>query len=194
MARANLDSTMAAAIASGNWMPVLLASLQFRSETALLCSGSGSLVWNGLTFTGAGSLGRVSVSGGESGTVSAQGAAVALSGIDTALLGEVTDDLLPNGAAALWLGAWTSAGLAGNPYQIFAGYISQVEVTPGIPTEQDPAGKDTFTIAMQLETSMKQLNRATRRRYTAADQRIYYPNDCGFNWVEMLQNIAERWG
>lgn len=194
MPRATLDSTMAAAIATGAWMPVLLASLQFKSETALLCSGAGSLTWNGQTFTGTGSLGRISVSGGESGTVSAQGATVALSGIDTAMLGEVLTDLLPNGAAALWLAAWAASGIVGTPYQLFAGYISQSEITPGIPTEQDPAGKNTFTISMQLETSMKQLNRATQRRYTAADQRIYYPDDSGFNWVEMLNNNSNRWG
>jgi hypothetical protein len=41
---------------------------------------------------------------------------------------------------------------------------------------------------------MANLQRATNRRYTAADQRSYFPLDSGLNWVEVLSDIALLWG
>jgi len=183
--RANYDATMAAAIATGQWMPICLASFAFKSQTANCWSGPGSLVWNGMTFLGIGSLGKIGSFGGGDGSVVADGASVSLSGIDATLLGETLADIQIGGAATLWLGAWADGAIVGTPYPLFAGGVDQPVIMPGT---------ETFDIALRLETRMKQLARATCRRYTAADQRFYYPDDTAFNYVELQNDIALLWG
>lgn len=194
MPRANFDATLAAAMASPAWSPVLLASIQFRSQTLSYWTGLGSLTWNGITFAGIGTMGKLGVSAGEGGAVMAAGAQVSASGLDATLLGEIMADLLPNGAAALWLGAWQNGGLLGTPYALFGGYLGQASVAAGAPTPDQPNAQNLFTIALSLETSLKQLNRPSSRRYTAADQRLYYADDSGFNFMMQEADIAVRWG
>jgi hypothetical protein len=41
---------------------------------------------------------------------------------------------------------------------------------------------------------MVYLQRASNRRYTAADQAINYPNDSAFAHVEEEQDVALLWG
>jgi len=194
MARLNYDSTMAAAIATGNWSPIIFCSLAFRSETVYVWSGFGNLSWNGQTWVGVGSIGKIALGGDQGGGVSAQGATVGVSGIDGVLLGEILTDLLPNGAAGLWLGAFINGAIAGTPYQIFGGYLGQSEIIPGAPTPDQPDAVNLFTLSLSLENALKQLNRPTKRRFTAADQRMYYPDDSGFNYVEVQNDVAEVWG
>jgi hypothetical protein len=192
MAR-QLDSTLATDIATGRWSPVLLAWFNFRSNTIGAWSGPGSLTWNGLTFLGVGALGKFSMSGGD-GDVGAAGATVALSGVDALSLGEAMTDIQIEAASTVWLGSYVNGALHGTPYPLFVGGMGKPDIVPGIPTREDPDAINKFTIALRLETRMKQLARATCRRYTAADQRLYYPDDRGFNWVEIQNDIALVWG
>ena len=50
-----------------------------------------------------------------------------------------------------------------------------------------------MTIALKLENRLVNLQRANMRRYTAADQNLYYPGDTAFNWVEILNDQALKW-
>ena len=52
---------------------------------------------------------------------------------------------------------------------------------------------ETLEIALKLESRLSNLQRASMRRYTAADQSLYYPTDSGFSWVEQLNDQALRW-
>lgn len=181
----NLDATLAADMASASWAPVILASLAFRSKTEYVWSGRGTLAWNGNSFTGVGSLGKIGAIGAGAADVAEDTTSVELSGIDADLLGESMTDCTPRGAVSIWLGSWLGAGLHGTPYLLFQGYMGQPTATPDI---------ENFIISLQLQTSLAQLNRASCRRYTAADQRLYYPDDTAFNWVEIQNDLAERWG
>ncbi len=184
MSRA-LDSTMAAALSSGLIMPVFLAKLTFKSSTQYIWTGSGRLFWGGNTFGGIGSLGKMGAIQ-EGIDVKADGTSVTLSGIDPVLLNDSMTDIQPGAAATLWFGLMTSAGaLIGSPYQLFSGTVD-------IPTVS--VGADTISISLALESRMIDLSRPTMRRYTSADQRLYYPNDSAFGWVEQLNDLALVWG
>ncbi|MGA8109355.1 MAG: hypothetical protein WB974_07955, partial [Acidobacteriaceae bacterium] len=71
------------------------------------------------------------------------------------------------------------------PYLIFSGTVDKPTV--------EISGK-TMSITLALENKLVNLQRACQRRYTAADQHLAYPDDIGFNWVEILNDIALRWG
>jgi hypothetical protein len=181
----DLDTTLAADLAGPNFQPVLLASLAFRSQTVHYWSGRGSLVWNGMTFEGIGTVGRMGAIGAGTAEVGETGTTLEASGLDANLLGETMTDIQMGAPVSLRLGSWQNGALHGTPYLLWQGGMGQPVITP------DP---QKFSIVLALQTRMAQLSRPTLRRYTAADQRLYYPTDTGFNWVEILDDIAVLWG
>jgi hypothetical protein len=78
-----------------------------------------------------------------------------------------------------------AGNILGTPYPLFVGLVDKPIVTPGL---------NEITIALGLETRLTNLQRANARRYTAADQRLYYPDDSAFQWVEQLNDQALKWG
>lgn len=192
----NLDSTLAASYAAGTVMPINLAMITFGSGPKFCWSGPGPLVWTppslgySCTFLGIGSLGQVS-GYSEGVDVRASGVTVQLSGIDPVLLSECLNDIQVGATARLWKGNWqqgaggVGGSLLGVPYQWFRGQVDK-------PAFQ--IGAEALTIALSLESRIVDLQRASNRRYTNADQRLSYPTDSGFSWVEMQIQAAWIWG
>jgi hypothetical protein len=183
MAR-DLDSLLQSAITSGLIQPAFFCVLTFRSATRYVWSGVGEIVVDAQTYVGVGSLGKIGsvVEGIE---VKADGTTLTLSGIDPVLLNESLEDIQPGLPATLAFGNMSNGVLIGRPYQLFAGTMDVPSVT---------VGTDTISITLALETTMLDLSRPSMRRYTSADQRLYFPTDCGFSWVEPLNDQALGWG
>lgn len=183
MSRA-LDSALANAFTTGLIQPFVMAKLTFRSQTQYVWTGVGNIVWNSQTYVGLGSLAKIGTI--QEGTdVQAYGTTVTLSGIDPVLLGECMTDIQTGAPAALWFGCMSNGVIIGAPYRLFSGTMDQPTVSVGV---------DTISITLALETRMLDLSRATNRRYTSADQRLKYPTDIGFSWVEQLNDLALNWG
>lgn len=98
---------------------------------------------------------------------------------------DVLTDVQLGAPAKIWFGLMANGSLIGSPYLIFSGLVDQ----PSLEVDAQ-----TLTISLALESRMSDLARPSGRRYTAADQRLRYPDDTGFNWVETLNDIALRWG
>lgn len=180
----SVDSTLSAALVAEEIYPAILADLTFRSGPQYVWTGVGDLVWSGNTYSGVGSLGYCSgVPEGVS--VQAQGTTVSLSGIDSTLLNDCLTDIQIGAAATLWIGALQNGAIVGTPYKWFSGTVDKAPIR---------TGPKTMTIALSLETRMSLLQRGSNRRYTAADQRRKYPTDTAFDWVEILNDVALRWG
>lgn len=182
----NLDSTYAAGLAAGTIAPVRLVQLAFKSQTIYCWSGAGPLVWNGNTFLGVGSLGKMSdISEGVD--LQASGVTLTLSGVDPLLFGECMTDIQLGATARIWRGLWDidAGGLIGVPYQTFRGQVDQ----PAFAI----SGQE-MEITLALESRIAQLRRASCRRYTSADQRVEFPTDSAFGWVEQLNDLALVWG
>lgn len=185
MAR-NLSGPLITAITSRQFMPVFLVTLTFKSKTEYVWNGIGTLTYGGNAYKGVGSLGKFS--GVQEGVeVKADGTSVTLSGIDADLFDECVTDIQPNLAAQVLFSAWdiVAGGLIGTPYPLFVGQIGDADVN---------VDGETISITLRLENKMIQLQRATNRRYTSADQNIPYPDDSGFAHVEILNDVALRWG
>lgn len=119
-------------------------------------------------------------SGAFTATVSAQGSIP----LGSTILTEALSDIQIGAAAKVYFGLFSNGALLGTPYLAFGGQVDQpkVKVSP-----------DTLTISLALENRLVNLQRASQRRYTSADQHIEYPTDTGFNWVETLNDIALIW-
>jgi len=105
---------------------------------------------------------------------------------ETSLVYEALNDVRLGAPAKIWFGFLKPDGtLAGVPYLIFKGSVDQPSV------KLDPLGS---SIALALESRMVNLQRASNRKYTSADQHLDYPNDMGFSWQEILQEISLKQG
>ena len=184
MAR-NLSIPMIASIESDLLVPAFLFLANFRSATVYVWSGVGDLVYGGNTYKGVGSFGKVAgISEGVE--VNADGTSVTLSGIDATLLSETMSDVQLGAPAKIFFAALNPVSCSVvATYLLYSGTIDQPSVQPGI---------ETFDITIKLENRMSDLQRANMRRYTSADQRLYYPDDTAFTAVESLNDQALRWG
>lgn len=183
MAR-ELDGTYAGGLSAPVIMPIRLVMLTFASMVKYVWSGVGTLSWNGNDFGGVGSLGQVGTIT-EGVNVEANGTTVSLSGIDPTLLSECLTDIQIGAPARIWRGLWSNGALYGTPYQTFRGYVDKPVIN---------ISAETLAITLSLESRIVNLGRASYRRYTAADQHLQYPNDCGFDWIEEIQDIALKTG
>lgn len=180
----NIDPSFAAALSSGLIQPFFMAQLTFNSQTEYVWTGAGNLVYNSQTYLGVGSFAKIGAI--QEGTdVQAYGTSVTLSGIDPILLAECMNDIKPGAPAKLWFGGLSNGLIVGVPYLLFSGTMDQPSVSVGV---------DTISINLALESRMMNLSIPSNRRYTSADQRLQYPTDTGFSWVEQLNDLALSWG
>jgi hypothetical protein len=179
-----LDSAFQAALDQGVISPAILVQLTFNSGVQHIWTGIGPLVYDAQTYLGVGALGGVGTIT-EGSEVRADGTSVSLSGVDPALYAESLTDIKLGAPAKIWLALLSQGALLGAPYLLFSGLVDKPTTSPG---------PESMTISLALESRMTNLQRASQRRYTAADQHIRYPDDIGFNWVEILSDIALRWG
>lgn len=180
----SIDSTMLGGLLSNAIAPCFLVDLTFTTGPAYIWSGVGNLTWNNRLYVGVGSLGSIG-DVVESTEVRADGTTLTLSGIDSTLMNDCLNDIQIGAPATIWFALLSSGQILGAPYPLFVGTVDK-------PTIQ--VGPDTITVSLALENRLLTLQRPTNRRYTAADQHIAYPDDIGFNWVEILNDIALRWG
>ena len=180
----DISSPMLASLTTNIIRPGFLARIQFRTATEYIWTGVGNLSYAGNVYRGVGSLGKVgSIS--EATDVRAIGTTVTLSAIDPALLSECLNDIQLGAPAAVYFALFDAAlNILGVPYPLFIGTVDQPVIQIGI---------NEMAISLKLENKLANLQRANMRRYTAADQRIYFPNDTAFNWVELLNDLALKW-
>jgi hypothetical protein len=180
----DISSPMLASLTSNAIIPGFLVDVAFRSAPEYVWTGVGNIVYNGNTYRGVGSFGKL---GGitESSSVTADGTTISLSGIDPALLAECLTDIQLGAPVTIYFALFDgSLNILGTPYPLFVGVVDQPVIQPGL---------DELTISLKLENKLANLQRANMRRYTAADQNLYYPGDTAFNWVELLNDQALKW-
>lgn len=180
-----IESTLAAEIVKPELNPIFLAKIETAGDTVFAWTGIGDLVWNGDTYAGTGIFGGVS-SVEETTDGAAAGLVFQLSGIPDDIVATSIGLIRHGKPASLWMGCLDSNGvMVGNPLLIFNG-------STDVPELED--GADTATIRLSAESPAIDQRRARVRRYTTEDQKIDYPTDKGFEYVEGLQDRSIPWG
>lgn len=180
----NISAPMLDSLQSNMIRPGFLASFTFHTGNEYVWTGVGDLVYAGNTYKGIGSLGRIGAID-EGVEVRAIGTTVTLSAIDPVLLNDCLSDIQLGAPAAVYFALFDGAlNILGTPYPLFVGTVDQPVIQ---------VGTESMTISLKLENKLANLQRANMRRYTAADQRRYYPNDTAFNQVELLNDMALKW-
>lgn len=180
-----LTPAFLAAIKSGVIRPALFVEMFFRSGPVHAWTGIGPQVWNGHTWLGVGSFGSVSTIE-EGSTVTAQGVTLMLTGIDPALLSSTLTEFQVGLPVTIWLALYDDNGeLIPDPTISFAGRMDQPTID---------VGATTATISIACENRLADMNVSVERRYTNEDQRIDYPNDRAFEYVNSIQDVTINWG
>ena len=180
----DISSPMLAQLTTNAISPCFLASIAFKSQTVYCRTGAGSLVYGGNTYLGVGDFGKLSAIT-EGADVQAYGMSITLSGIDPNLLAESLTDVQLGAAATIYFALLDGSGnIYGTPYPAFVGVVDKPSVQVGVTA---------VTISLALENRLSNLQRASQRKYTAADQQRYFPGDTAFNWVESLNDQALKW-
>lgn len=182
----SLSAGMQTAIAGGILYPAIFIQAQFLTGTVYIWTGLGSIVWNGHTWQGVGSL--LSVAAIEEGsTVEARGISITLSGVNNALLADVLQEFQVTAPVTIYLGLFAGSPLAllDSPVTCWAGKMDQPVID---------VGAETATISIAAESRMILHNVPCERRYTQDDQVIDYPGDQGFQFVTSIVNQNLYWG
>jgi len=193
--------------------PFFAVQLLFDSPNELyFWTGTGDLVYDGVTYTGTGNLMQISEVQ-ESTDIAARGATLTLSGIPSALINlAVSEDyqgrtcnikfgLIGEGLSSgsylkvsdteyLELdGAGTLLDVSyegvANMFDLFTGFMDQMQIDEG---------PETSTISLSVENKMIDLERPRLRRYTDNDQQARFPGDLAFEFVTRLQTETFDWG
>lgn len=177
------DATLISAVQAPNLKVALFVQLTFATTAAYLWSGFGSILFNGQTWTGVGSL--LGIEAIEDGfNVQARGIAVILSGLDPALLEDCMSEFVLGAPAVISLGLYVGGALYAIPFTSWLGCMDRPEI------EVSETGA---TITINCENALVSMNTPVDRRYTIEDQQMQWPQDLGMNFVDSIQNITTYW-
>lgn len=184
MSRGITAGFIAQASASLN-RPALFFEAAFVTQTLRMWSGINDISWNSQTWLGNGYLG-VFTGGNEITEVQATGIEINFSGVPQTLVSLILQEVKLGAKASLYFGFLDSAGaVIADPYPMFVGKADSARITE--------AG-ETANITLSYETVLIDLERAREFRYTKENQRIFFPNDLGFDYVASLQSWTGFWG
>lgn len=164
--------------------PFMAVELLFDSGAIRLWTGLTPLVVGGVTYTGAGSLLGVSAVE-ETSEIAAKGANMTLSGIPSEIISLALGEDYQGRTARVYFGLLNVTSGAPEMVEIFSGLMDQMNI--------EDTGQ-TLTVEVTVENRLIDLERPRVRRYTSEDQKRFYPNDLGFDFVNDLQDKEIVWG
>jgi hypothetical protein len=166
--------------------PVLMFEGLFDSYPIRFWSGLGEITWNGVSWTGSGTL--LSISDvQETAEIKATGVDVLLSGVPSDLISLALLEPYQGRIATLYFGAFdaSTGGLIADPYLLFSGRMDVMTISDGA---------DTGSISLSIESRLIDLEVARERRYENQDQKVDWPNDRFFEFTSSLVDAEIKWG
>lgn len=147
-------------------------------------------IWNGyrpITIDGDEYLGLatlMSVSGfDESMEIAAKGATVTIAGFDPSIVSVALQENYQNRSMKIMVG--TLDGDTTDMYTVFRGRLDTMDISES---------GNGAVITVTAENRLIDLERARSSRYTSEDQKTYYPDDLGLDYVADLQDKSIDWG
>jgi len=186
--------------------PFYAVELQFDGDQTLrLWTGVGSLVFEGETWVGTGTLLNVTAIE-ETSEIAVRGATLTLSGVPSEVLSLALSEPYQGRVCNIYFGLFQQGEVlkedgsyillqdgsrialedqSTSLTEIFSGYMDQMNIS------EDPDGS---TIQLQVENKLIDLEKPRVARYTSAYQKSKFPNDRGLDFVEDLQDKELFWG
>jgi hypothetical protein len=181
----SLTTALSNEISAQKLNPIFLAEMDFSEGVVRAWSGYGTLNWNGQEWSGLGKFAGVDIVPEVAGT-QAQGVAFKLQGIPSDLVSLSFSNTYQGRSCKLYFGALSDAAeVVVDPTQLFAGRMDVAAI------DDDGA---TASITITGENRLIDLQRPRERRYTDEDQRHYFTDDRGLEFVAVIQDKDFTWG
>jgi len=205
MTQRDISTAVASSLEEGVVYPFFTIELLFDSAPIRLWTGVGTLILEGQSYIGTGTLLDIS-SIEETSEMAVKGATITLSGMNSEVIslalqspyqGRVckisfgmfaTGELLKEDGNYILLEDGSTIGLETQETgltQIFSGYMDQMNISEG---------PEFGTIELKAENKLIDLERQRVRRFTNQFQKSLYPNDRGLEFVENIQDKEIVWG
>lgn len=184
MSERGLDATTATAFDAQVVYPALLFEGEFSTGTGRWWSGVGTLSWGGYSWLGMGGLVGISAID-ETTSVEARGFTVSFGGQSSETLAIALGACRQGAIGKIWLASLNAAGaVTGTPYLLRRARLD-------VPSGEDDG--ENATISVSYEGRLIDLETAREYRYTQESQRLFYPDDKGFEFVPTLQDAVDLW-
>tara|TARA_R100000655_G_scaffold40580_2_gene76305 strand:- start:7596 stop:8165 length:570 start_codon:yes stop_codon:yes gene_type:complete len=171
-------------ITSTDLKPFFAVDVDFPTPLRLW-TGYSEITISGSTFTGSGNLLSLSQID-ESADIRANGVKISLSGLDSSIISSALTEDAQGTLVKIFFGVLDdSQAVVDTPYQTFEGFIDTMSIVEDGQTSQ---------ISIDVENKLVTLERPTNRRYTDQDQKEFFPDDKGLEFVDSLQNKSVVWG
>lgn len=186
MAR-SIGSNFSTQISSNSVRPFYAVKLNY-STPLRLWTGQGELTIDSEIYTGSSNIMGVS-SINETAETRASGISITFSGVPTSILSNSLTETQQGISAELYFGVLETSSnaqaIVDTPYQIFAGTVDVVNIAET---------GDSSIIEFSIENKLISLERPLNFRYTDQDQKFFFPNDKGLEFVDELQDKEIVWG
>lgn len=184
MSGRDITAAAEAVITAPNVPVCIFVSLEFPSGTLRFTNAGITMVWDSVSWLGAGNLAQIeSVS--EVAGVQASALAVRFSGIDPAYVTAILEDQYQGNTGRIWVAPLDADDQPVlDPILIFEGTMDEPTVTVGTTAE----------ITITLENIFVDWDRPRVRMYSDADQQYHYPGDRFFEYVAQLESTSLTWG
>lgn len=185
--------------------PFFAIELLFDTDVLRLWTGNGTLVYEGVNWTGSGTLLDVSKVE-ETAEIAAKGATLTLSGVPSEVISLALQEPYQGRVCNIYFGMFAKGSILKEDgsyllaedgsliplesqetglTEIFSGYMDQMNIEESA---------ETASIELKVENKLIDLERARVRRFTSAYQKSVYPGDLGLDFVEDLQDKEIVWG
>jgi hypothetical protein len=180
----DLTVSIVNALAGGNLPLLALVQLDFVSGTVRLCNAGYDFDWDGETWTGLGSLGKIGAIQ-ESQELQMYGVTLELSGLPPEIVALAMGEEYQGRSAIIWL-APLDEGLQiiANPVIVFQGRMDTMQISMG----------QSSVIRLAVESRLVDWERPRIRRFNHEDQAAVYPDDKGFEYTAQMVEKELVWG
>jgi hypothetical protein len=179
----SLQAAVLAAIAGTELRPVLLYHGVWASGDVRFWTGLGQRSWDGETWTGIGSLGRIA-DVVETTETRIEGVTVELDGVPSSQISSALGQARHGLAGTLYFGTVDASDVL-TADVLFRGRMDVVSI-------EDSA--DTAKIVVRYLSRLADMRKASGRRFTAEDLRAEYAGDAALDGLTSVQDVQIQWG
>jgi len=186
MAR-TIGSTFSTQLSSSQTRPFYAVEFLY-TQPLRMWTGYGEFTILSQDYLGLGNLMTISQLS-ESADIKATGINIRVNGLDTSILSQGFNETQQGVIVNVYFGVLTTTdnaqAIVDTPYEIFSGTVDTVSITED--------GETSF-IDYSIESKLISLEKALDFRYTDQDQKFFFPNDKGLEFVDDVQNKSIDWG
>ena len=180
-----MTAEMEAALQAAVIRPCFLLDVFFDSFSLCVWTGSYTYYEGGVYYLGNGWL-KSPGSFRENSSDESDGATVILSGVPTSLITLLLQQSVGIVTGRLRFGLLDEAGaVIADPIERYYGFLDVPEY------KMDPVRPE---IKLQFEDELIDFDGANENRFTRECQKLYFPTDKGFDYVESVQEWSGLWG